>query len=200
MHPRSVAALTVLLVALAPAGARAQHESELDLGQTLLHTELAFTTPFGPAADDDLAPGGSALVGLWHSLHPDIVVGLQGRASLFAHEDGDGQLALAADDALYAVTGALRLRIMGTHLDPARGTGPFVEVGGGVAFSDALDPWPVLEVGVGWGIEAGDVDVVPTLRYQHVFDVGSGESRLIGGHALVGIGFTFADPRDHDAS
>ncbi|HUS63496.1 MAG TPA: OmpA family protein [Kofleriaceae bacterium] len=91
-------------------------------------------------------------------------------------------------------TGGLGSLTVGGRLRPRGGAGPWVEAGAGGALT-GHDLRPTAELAIGWGFEAGPVDVGPSLRYLHVFQPDDELSPADARIALIGLEVTLGGHR-----
>lgn len=163
----------------------------------MLSVDGSVALPLGSPQSEWFGAGGALSVSLWRSVASPLAIGLRTRTGLLA--DGpsprDPTLADPTIGTFFGLSLGTRLRLEPLwDPSPRRSTGPWVEAFGGAALTGLLVR-PAMEAGVGWGIEIGDVDLAPVIRWSAVFET---ESQLAPGHAhllLFGLEITFFDPR-----
>lgn len=136
--------------------------------------------------------GGSLGAGVYRSISPWVQVG--GRLSGAVMPIGPDLAATGVDDPLVMGTmaGMLRVRPFADALDDRRGTGLWVEAGGGPAMVDERLTGAV-DAGIGYTFALdGGVAVGPGLRYMHAFDADPRGARDVQ-VAMVGIELSFLD-------
>lgn len=134
----------------------------------LLSLEGQGVLPLGEPAASTFGPGVSGAVALHRGLAPWLLVGARLRGVLLFDGDppaGPGR----ADPALGGVgllTAGVRLRPIPGE-GPARGSGLFVDLGGGGGYTGELLRAGA-EGGIGYGISVGAVSIAPTVRYLYL--------------------------------
>lgn len=123
-------------------------------------------------------PGGSAGLGVYHSLSPYIQLG--GRLSGMVVPADDAPrpgIESNGDLAMGALSGMMRVRPLADPFETSRADGLYIEAGGGPALvgeqvSGAVD------VGIGWNFAVEDaVAIGPNLRYMQAFEA---DDRFVG--------------------
>ncbi len=123
-------------------------------------------------------PGGSAGLGVYHSLSPYIQLG--GRLSgivVPADEAPPQGIESSGDLALGAFSGMMRVRPLADPWEQSRAGGLYIEAGGGPALvGDELSG--AVDVGLGWNFSVSDVVALgPNLRYMQAFE---SDDRFVG--------------------
>lgn len=163
----------------------------------LLSLEADAAIPLSTPQRSWFRPGGTASVMVARSLHPNVALGLRLRGGWLT--DGPAPADVTLRDpgvgGLGTLDLVLRLRPFARADDPRRGTGLFVELGGGGAITGGLARGTA-EVGVGWGFELGPIDLAPVARYVRVFQpsrnqLDDRDAQLL----LVGLEVTLLDRR-----
>lgn len=192
MHARDrlIHALGVAMALLAPAPALADEP-------WLLSLEGSAAIPLAAPQSEWFGPGGSLAVTLLRSVASPLAVGVRTRAGLLA--DGpapsDATLADPGMGSFFGLSLGARLRLEALwDSSPRRGTGPWVEAFGGAALTGPVMR-PALEVGLGWGIELGDIDLAPVARWTTIFEVDSQLAPSSAHLLLLGVEVTFLDAR-----
>ncbi len=162
----------------------------------LLSIEPALQVSVGAPYRDWYRPGASVALTIRRALGRRVLLGATLRTGFLADGPPPAPETGFADPGIGTLSGLTlnaRLRLTAPP-DPARGTGLWIEGGGGVALTGEL--WrPLLDVGVGWGFELGRVDLGPMARYLHVVQP-NGQLQPSDGHLLlVGFELTFLDAR-----
>ncbi|MCB9632366.1 MAG: OmpA family protein [Sandaracinus sp.] len=163
----------------------------------LLTLELDGAVPLSRPQRDWFRPGGAGAVTLWRFVHPAVGLGLRVRGGWLS--DGPAPRDLGLKDpgvgGLGTLGAMLRWRPITRTEDPRRGTGLFVDVGGGGALTGGLVRGSV-EAGLGWGFEVGSVDLAPVVRYLRVFQPNGDQLDTRDAQILlVGLELTLFDPR-----
>ena len=91
-------------------------------------------------------------------------------------------------------TGGLGSLTLSGRFRPRGGAGPWLEAGAGGALT-GHDLRPTAELAIGWGFEAGPVDVGPSLRYLHVLQPDDELSPADARIALIGLEVTLGRER-----
>ncbi len=142
--------------------------------------------------------GASGTAGFYRSLIPWLALGTRFTASVVSNastQPNNPQLAAPGTGGLYTLSLSTRVRPFASREVAARATGLWLEGGGGIARTGAL--WrPVVEAGIGYGINLGPVVLSPTLRYQQVIERDDALSRDDGRFASAGLEITFNDGSD----
>ncbi len=181
-------ALAVLLGV--PGSARAQSEP------WLLHLEPSYMLPITAPQREQFEPGMAAAVTLERSLGRMFLVGarVRGGALLDGPAPSDPSLVDPGLGGLGSFTLTARLRPLGRRAGAARGTGLWVDVGGGVAITGELIR-PTLEAGLGYGFAWGAVDIGPVIRFQQVMQPSGNIDDRDAHLLLLGLQLTFLDRR-----
>ncbi|MFW5921291.1 MAG: OmpA family protein, partial [Polyangiales bacterium] len=191
---RGSAALAAgMLMLLVPAAVHAQEP-------WLLSAEGGYLQPLTEPQRDLFQPGFTGSVALHRSLVPWVSLGVQLRGGLLF--DGDPPADPGRVDpghgSLATLSLAVRVRPLADPDDPRRGTGLWLEAAGGGGLTGDLGRGAI-EGAVGWGFEAGAVDLGPVVRYVQVVD---GQSTLDSRDArmlVVGAEIVLFDPRPKPA-
>lgn len=166
----------------------------------LVDVELTGALPVTEPQTALFNPGGSLAFGLLYPFHSSLLLGVRTRLGLLLDASGssDAQMDTWADRATggFGTIGAvLRLRPFNFDGggDPRRGTGLFLEGGGGGAITGDLI-CPSFDAGLGWGFEIGALDLAPTIRYLQIIyedDLEDRDARIL----LFGAEVSFFDAR-----
>ncbi len=127
--------------------------------------------------------------GVYRSLVPRFLLGA--RLSL-GGLTGDDSMPVTRGMGVGTIGPALRLRPLALAGDPRRGTGLWIEGAGGPGIADGAVR-PVLNPGLGYVFDVGDVGLGPTARYVHVFETSDrvrGQDVQIGS---LGVEFVLLD-------
>ncbi len=123
-------------------------------------------------------PGGSAGVGVYHSLSPYIQLG--GRVSgllVPADDDPGADIQSEGDLAVGALSGMMRIRPLADPWEDSRANGLYIEAGGGPALVGS-EVSGAVDVGVGWNFAVEDaVALGPNIRYMQAFEA---DDRFVG--------------------
>lgn len=162
----------------------------------LLSLEPSFQVSLGRPHREWYRPGASLALSLRRALGRRVLVGATLRGGFLADGPPPAPETGFADPGVGTLSGLTlhaRLRLTAPE-GAARGTGLWIEGGGGVALTGEL--WrPLLDVGLGWGFELGRFDLAPVARYLHVVQP-NGQLEPSDGHLLlVGFELTFFDAR-----
>jgi outer membrane protein OmpA-like peptidoglycan-associated protein len=180
-------ALLVLLCLASPASAE----------PLLVDLEASAAVPLTAPQNERFGPGGMLAGGLLYPLFPPLLVG--GRLRLGLLLDGLSPADNLVDPGvggLATLGGLLRLRpfSFGEGKGQSRGTGVFLEAGGGGALTGKLGR-AFFDAGIGWGFRAGSLDVAPALHFVQVVQpeqvLESRDARLL----LAGVEIAFLDSR-----
>lgn len=172
MHIKRIAPLAAGLALLAAGPALADDEA------WLVNAQGTATRSAHMPSTEYFMPGGSAGLGVYHSLSPYIQLG--GRVSglvVPADDDPGPGLESEGDLAMGALSGMMRVRPLADPFETTRSDGLYIEAGGGPALvgeqvSGAVD------VGVGWNFAIEDaVALGPNLRYMQAFEA---DDRFVG--------------------
>ena len=183
--------VSLLLLASVPSSVNAQE-------RWLLSLEPAAAMTLGNPQGDWFNPGLSGALTISRSLHAKVAMSVRLRGAFFFDGPAPAEETGFADPGtgtLSTLGVGLRLRPFGSSDSVVRGTGFWIEGGGGVALTGDL--WRAeLEAGMGFAFPVGRVDVGPALRYVHVVQP-SGQLVSNDGHVLVlGLDFVLLDARD----
>lgn len=123
-------------------------------------------------------PGGSAGLGVYHSLSPYIQLG--GRLSgliIPADDTPPSDLESRGDLAMGALSGMMRVRPLADPWETSRADGLYIEAGGGPALVGS-EVSGAVDVGVGWNFAVEDaVSIGPNVRYMQAFEA---DDRFVG--------------------
>src|SRR5262249_46917859 len=95
----------------------------------------------------------------------------------------------------YGLTGGIRLRPLDQRKDPSRGTGLWIDVGGGAGYT-GHKVLAALEAGLVWGFAVGRADIGPSIRYLQIFETKNKLDDSDAHLGLVGLEVTFFDRRE----
>lgn len=131
---------------------------------------------------------------LYRSFSPHFLGGARLRAGFLTSRSADaGEVeGMPLDDKRTGGLGALTLT--GRVRPGGDASGLWLEAGAGGAVT-GRDLRPTAELGVGWGFEAGPVDLGPSLRYLHVVQPDDELSPADASIALIGVEVTFGRER-----
>ena len=187
----SVVAVLVLGVLLGgPASASAQGEP------WLLHLEPSYVLPITDPQRERFEPGLAVAVSLERALGPMFLMGVRARGgALFdGPPPADPSLVDPGPGGLGSFTLTARLRPLGRRGGAARGTGLWIDVGGGVAVTGELVR-PTVEAGLGYSFAWGSVDLGPVVRFQQVVQPAGNFDDRDAHLLLLGLQLTFLDRR-----
>lgn len=166
----------------------------------LLSLEVDAAVPVSAPQRNWFRPGGAGSFAVLRVLHPTVLFGARLRGGWLS--DGPPPADVSLVDPGVGGFGTLgliaRLRPIARGDDPRRGTGLFVELGGGGAVTGGLVRGSI-EGAVGYGFELGAVDLAPVVRYLRVFQPNDDQLETRDAQLLVaGIELTLLDPRRQD--
>ncbi len=166
----------------------------------LLSLEVDAAVPLSAPQRNWFRPGGAGSFAVLRVLHPRVLFGARLRGGWLS--DGPPPADMSLVDPGVGGFGTLglvaRIRPIARGDDPRRGTGLFVELGGGGAVTGGLVRGSV-EGAVGYGFELGAVDLAPVVRYLRVFQPNDDQLETRDALLLVaGIELTMLDPRRHE--
>lgn len=166
----------------------------------LLSLEVDAAVPLSSPQRNWFRPGGAGSFAVLRVLHPAVLFGARLRGGWLS--DGPPPADVSLVDPGVGGFGTLglvaRIRPMARGDDPRRGTGLFVELGGGGAVTGGLVRGTV-EGAIGYGFELGAVDLAPVVRYLRVFQPNDDQLETRDAQLLVaGIELTLLDPRRQD--
>ncbi len=162
----------------------------------LLQLEGSYAQPVAKPQSDWFSWGGSASLGLYKSIFPQLALGVRARA--LGLNDGDPQDTPGLKDPvapnLLSGTAALRIRPFGSGDDVKRANGLWIEGAGGYARTGNL--WrQTFEVGMGWSFALRKLSIGPMVRYLQVLqpnkEVEPHDAKLV----LIGLELTALDAR-----
>lgn len=189
----ALARLTAVGTAVLALGSAARGRAQT----TLLDVELGAAVPLTSPTADRFGAGGSAGAAVLFSLDRALLLGARGRYVLLSDGPPSSDPSIA-DPGLGSFSSlAAVLRIRPLELDasgPERGTGLFVEIGGGASLTGTLVR-PEVEGAIGWGFALGDVDLAPVVRATQIFHF---DDQIDGRGAFVlfaGLDVSFFDGR-----
>ncbi|HJK94643.1 MAG TPA: OmpA family protein [Polyangiaceae bacterium LLY-WYZ-15_(1-7)] len=161
-----------------------------------LQLEPAVMLPVSSPQFDWFGPGLTGAVAVHRAVHPAVLLGgrLRGGFLFDGPAPADDGYADPGVASLAALTFSLRLRPLTRTEDPRRGTGLWLEAGGGASLTGS-DVRAILDVGVGWGFEVGAVDIGPALRYLHVIQPNDQLEPRDASLLTLGLELTFLDAR-----
>ena len=146
--------------------------------------------------------GGGVLpsAAVYRSIAPWLLLGGRLRTGILMEGDSPAEpLMEKAAGGLASSTLALRTRpLAGGDGAARRGTGLWFEVAAGGALTGD-DLRPTAEVGIGYSLAAGAIDIGPSLRYVHLFQPDDAMSPADAGLALLGVELTLLDRRSAPA-
>jgi outer membrane protein OmpA-like peptidoglycan-associated protein len=163
----------------------------------LVNLEASAAVPLTEPQSDRFGPGGMLAGGFMYPLFPPLLLG--GRLRLGLLLDGEppaDNLYDPGTGGLATLCGTLRLRpfSFSEGEGESRGTGLFLEAGGGGAVTGKLVR-AAFDAGIGWGFRAGLLDVAPAVRFLQVMQpeqvLESRDARLL----LFGVELVFLDSR-----
>ena len=183
-----VGLLVVACVAWTPAPAAADEP-------WLLGIEASAGIPLTDPQRDLYRPGVFGSLALHRPVASWLLLGARVRGGLLF--DGPAPADATRADPGLGTLGALELSIRlrpARADDPRRGTGPFIDIGGGVGLTGE-EIRGVLDAGIGWGFATGNVDLAPVARYVQVLQPQGGLDGRDAKLLLLGIELTFFDAR-----
>ncbi|MEO0323695.1 MAG: OmpA family protein, partial [Myxococcota bacterium] len=188
-----LAGLALALTLGAPRAAAAQSEP------WLLHLEPSYVLPITDPQRERFEPGLAAAITLERSLGRMFLVGarVRGGALFDGPPPDDPRLVDPGPGGLGSFTLTGRLRPLGRRAGAARGTGLWLDVGGGVAITGELVR-PTLEAGLGYGFAWGPVDIGPVIRFQQVVQPAGNFDDRDAHLLLLGLQLTFFDRRGEE--
>jgi len=137
-------------------------------------------------------PGGSAGLGVYHSLSPYIQLG--GRVSgliVPADDAPPARLQSEGDLTVGTLSGMMRIRPLADPFETSRSDGLYIEAGGGPALVGSEISGAV-DVGLGWNFAIEDaVAIGPNIRYMQAFE---SDDRFVGEDPriwMAGVEFAF---------
>jgi outer membrane protein OmpA-like peptidoglycan-associated protein len=159
---RTTAAIVTTLTMFVPVLARAEPG-------WLPTVEASGAVPIDAPQDGWFGAGAMPAVAVYRAISPWLLFGARLRAGFLVNGDapGDG-LMDPGTGGLGSLTASGRVRPLPRRGDPGRGTGLWLEAAAGGALTGELVR-PTFELGVGWGIPVGRVNLGPSLRYLQVF-------------------------------
>lgn len=142
-------------------------------------------------------PGATGSVSLHPALTEWFLVGVRLRGGFLS--DGpppdDPSLADPGVGSLFSLALSARFRPLSPLMPgPERGTGLFVELGGGGVLTGEVVR-PSAEAGVGWGFAVEEISIAPVVRWLTVFEVGNQLEDRPSHVLLAGVEVTLFDAR-----
>jgi len=157
---RLAVAATIAVLALSPAPTALADEP------WLLTLDGEAAVPVDDPQSHWFGAGGSVGAGVYRPLTSWVMLGARARGGILQNANTPRETGYV-DPGMggFATLGvAARLRLWGRTGDPSRGTGPWLEIGGGAALTGDLVR-AAFEGGVGWGFPIGALGFAPTVRY-----------------------------------
>lgn len=161
----------------------------------LLNVSGGGTSALADPDEERFQPGFAGSAGVYRSLSPKFQLGARiGGGVVYedqpvpgASEDGNVEIG--------NVAAMMRVTPFGTEYDDRRGTGLWLEAGGGPSVIGG-DVYAAIESGVGYNFDAGAVGIGPSFRYTHGIEADdrflSDDARM----ATLGMELTFLDDVD----
>lgn len=136
----------------------------------LLNAQGAATRTTHVPSVEYFQPGGSAGFGVYRSLTPHIQLGGRVSGMMIPEDVPNPELESSGDLAIGAMTGMMRIRPMADPFESSRGTGLYIEAGGGPALVGS-EVTGAVDVGLGWNFAVADtVALGPNLRYLQAIE------------------------------
>lgn len=163
----------------------------------LLGFEADLAVPILAPTMDRFHPGAAASVSLHFALSDAVLFGARLRGGFLSDAPAPADVTLADPGVGDFTTLGLSLRLRPlAPLMPGveRGTGAFVEIGGGAALTGGVFR-PAAELALGWGFAVDDVDLAPVVRWMSVFEVDNQLEERPAHVLLVGLEVSLFDAR-----
>jgi len=193
------ATLVASLALCFPASLHAQAEAEREEVWLVSLSPVGVVFPVSEPQRSWFGPGLVGSLSLHRSLAPAVLVGVHARTGFLFDGPAPSIDSGFADPGFGTFTQAslvLRLRPFASGDDVRRGTGFWLEAGGGVTFTGNVDVRGAWELALGYAFQVGVADVGPSLRFAHVIQP---SNQLVDedAHLLsLGLDITFGDARE----